>query len=210
MNNESFSLDLNDANAFRLRELQRASQLSYFSREELTVKDIEERYSMKLPKSDNIWKSTKNYVGKYYKPSRECMKGYFLDRVPFFKWIRKYNVKENLAKDMIAGLTIGVLQIPQGMAYSLMAGLPPVIGLYVSFWAVIVYAFLGTAKHLSTGTYAITSLMINSCIEKLEGKYYSSGNMYRNATTEITNSTINSSMLDVLKIFLHRFYKLKK
>jgi MFS superfamily sulfate permease-like transporter len=138
------------------------------------------------------------------------MKGYFLDRVPFFKWIRKYNVKENLAKDMIAGLTIGVLQIPQGMAYSLMAGLPPVIGLYVSFWAVIVYAFLGTAKHLSTGTYAITSLMINSCIEKLEGKYYSSGNMYRNATTEITNSTINSSMLDVFKIFLHRFYKLKK
>jgi hypothetical protein len=193
-NDESFSLHSSDDNPkFDLRDLKRASQLSYFNREELSAKDIQERYSMKLPKSDNIWKSTKNYVRKYYKPTRGCMKGYFFDRIPFLKWIRKYDIKDCLAKDIIAGLTIGVLQIPQGMAYSLMAGLPPVIGLYVSFWAVIVYAFLGTSRHLSTGTYAITSLMINSCIEKLEGKYYSSDNVYRNATIDITNSSSNSS-----------------
>jgi MFS superfamily sulfate permease-like transporter len=57
-----------------------------------------------------------------------------------------------LVKDIIAGLTIGVIQIPQGMAYSLMAGLPPIIGLYVSLWSVIVYFFLGTSRHLSLGT----------------------------------------------------------
>jgi MFS superfamily sulfate permease-like transporter len=79
------------------------------------------------------------------------MKNFVQDRIPFIKWIRAYKIKESLVKDIIAGLTIGVIQIPQGMAYSLMAGLPPVVGLYVSFWAVIVYSFLGTSRHLSTG-----------------------------------------------------------
>ena len=58
------------------------------------------------------------------------------------------------------------------MAYSLMAGLPAVYGLYVSFFPVLIYAFLGTARHLSIGSFAITSLMTISLIERLEGKYY--------------------------------------
>lgn len=58
------------------------------------------------------------------------------------------------------------------MAYSIMAGLPAVYGLYVSFFPVLIYAFLGTSRHLSIGSFAITSLMTFSCIQKLEGKYY--------------------------------------
>ena len=79
------------------------------------------------------------------------MTEYFFKRVPFCKWIFEYDLKTNLIKDIIAGLTIGIVHIPQGMAYSLMAGLDPVYGLYVSFWPVLIYAFLGTSRHLSIG-----------------------------------------------------------
>ena len=134
--------------------------VSFSNRPELNERDIVERYGSLVSKSDNIFYGTKNYIKKYYKPSPTCMKNFVEDRIPFIKWIRAYKIKESLVKDIIAGLTIGVIQIPQGMAYSLMAGLPPVVGLYVSFWAVIVYAFLGTSRHLSTGTYKLTKHLL--------------------------------------------------
>ena len=92
----------------------------YFNRTELNENIIEEKYSMKNFKSDNIFQGTRNYLLKYYKPSRSCMKMYFLERFPFFKWITEYDYKANLFSDFISGLTIGIIQIPQGLAYSLM------------------------------------------------------------------------------------------
>lgn len=148
MDNEGFSIEENKSNAIH----KTVSYHDYFNREHLNLKEIDEKYMITPFKSDNILQSTKNYILKYYKPNKNCMKGFLFDRIPFIKWIRKYSIKENLVKDIIAGLTIGVIQIPQGMAYSLMAGLPPIIGLYVSLWSVIVYFFLGTSRHLSLGT----------------------------------------------------------
>jgi MFS superfamily sulfate permease-like transporter len=58
------------------------------------------------------------------------------------------------------------------MAYSLMAGLPPVYGLYVSFFTVMAYFLFGTSRHLSLGTYGVVSLMVKSSISKFEGKLY--------------------------------------
>ena len=61
------------------------------------------------------------------------------------------------------------------MAYALMAGVPAINGLYVSFFTIVLYVLLGTSKHLSVGTYAIVSLMVISSIKKYEGILYSSG-----------------------------------
>ncbi len=92
----------------------------YFNRTEMNQNTLEEKYSMKKFKSDNIFHGTKNYLVKYYKPSRLCMKMFFFDRFPFFKWITEYDYKANLFSDFISGVTIGIIQIPQGLAYSLM------------------------------------------------------------------------------------------
>jgi hypothetical protein len=157
-----------------------------------THKYLREKYSFTKLESNNALKSTIRYVSKRYRPSGNCLLNYFLDRVPFLKWIFKYEVKNSLLKDVIAGLTIGIVHIPQGMAYSLMAGLPPVYGLYVSFFPVLLYVFLGTSRHLSTGSFAITSLMTHSCIEKFEGKLYPSISLLKsmeNSTTHIPNNT---------------------
>jgi len=74
-----------------------------------------------------------------------------------------------------------------------MAGLPAVYGLYVSFFPVLIYALLGTSRHLSIGSFAITSLMTFSCIQKLEGKYYpiqmETNSSFSNFTTTPATST---------------------
>jgi SulP family sulfate permease len=83
-----------------------------------------------------------------------------LDRVPFLPdWILTYKVRY-LGNDLLAGLTVAIMLIPQGMAYALLAGMPPIYGLYASLVPLIVYAFIGSSRHLSVGTTAIDSLFM--------------------------------------------------
>ena len=57
------------------------------------------------------------------------------------------------------------------MAYSLLASLPPIYGLYTSFYPVLIYWIFGTSKQISIGTFAVVSLMVASTIADLEPKY---------------------------------------
>ncbi|MCM3412786.1 SulP family inorganic anion transporter [Metabacillus litoralis] len=77
-----------------------------------------------------------------------------------------YN-KNLLMKDLIASLTLFVMLVPQGMAYAMLAGLPPVMGLYASTIPLIIYAVLASSRHLSVGPTAITSLLVFSGISSI-------------------------------------------
>ncbi|XP_069957501.1 sodium-independent sulfate anion transporter-like [Cherax quadricarinatus] len=79
-------------------------------------------------------------------------------RLPFLTWLRSYNT-ECLMGDMIAGFTVGLVMIPQALAYGLVAGLPPSYGLYSAFIPCFVYFLLGSTSELSIGPTAIMSLM---------------------------------------------------
>ena len=74
-------------------------------------------------------------------------------------WLPAYGVGE-LKNDFSAGLTVGVMLIPQGMAYALIAGLPPIYGLYASLVPLIGYAVFGTSRQLAVGPVAMVSLLI--------------------------------------------------
>ena len=69
--------------------------------------------------------------------------------------------------DLSAGLTVGVMLIPQGMAYSMLAGLPPIYGLYASTIPLIVYALMGTSRQLAVGPVAMVALLIASGVGQL-------------------------------------------
>lgn len=79
--------------------------------------------------------------------------------LPAYEWMRGYR-RENLAGDVSAGLIVGVMLVPQGMAYAMLAGLPPVVGLYASTVPVLLYALLGSSRQLAVGPVAMVSLLV--------------------------------------------------
>jgi MFS superfamily sulfate permease-like transporter len=150
------------------------TDLFQYNRPLYNANEFEEVYQSKKLISDNVIKKASHYCLKYYRPSGGCFKNYIKDRFPIIKWLLGYNIRENLLADTISGITIGIVHIPQGLAYGLLASLPAVNGLYVSFFSVIMYVLLGTSNHLSMGTFAITSLMTSTCLAKFEGRLYPS------------------------------------
>ena len=81
--------------------------------------------------------------------------------IPLLDWLPKYK-KEYLGGDLSAGITVGIMLIPQGMAYAMIAGLPPVFGLYAALIPQVVYGILGTSRQLSVGPVAMDSLLVAS------------------------------------------------
>lgn len=79
--------------------------------------------------------------------------------MPSIDWVRSYH-RQDLSGDVTAGLTVAVMLIPQGMAYALLAGLPPIIGLYASIVPLAIYALFGSSRQLAVGPVAMVSLLV--------------------------------------------------
>ena len=92
----------------------------------------------------------------------------FLQRIPLFKSLRFYTFKD-FRVDLLAGFTISILLIPQGISYAYLAGLPPQYGLYAGLVPLIVYALFASTPYLHIGPVALTSLLIISGISQING-----------------------------------------
>ena len=93
----------------------------------------------------------------------------FLQRVfPFLSQLADYD-RDQLRGDLSAGLTVGVMLIPQGMAYALIAGLPPIYGLYAALAPLVVYALFGTSRQLAVGPVAMVSILVAAAVGPLAG-----------------------------------------
>uniref|UniRef100_A0A8C1QD19 Solute carrier family 26 member 3 n=1 Tax=Cyprinus carpio TaxID=7962 RepID=A0A8C1QD19_CYPCA len=87
--------------------------------------------------------------------------------LPIIGWIKNYNIKEWLLGDIVSGISTGLVAVLQGLAFSLLASLPPGYGLYTAFFPAIIYFFLGTSRHLSVGAFPILSLMVGAVVTRL-------------------------------------------
>lgn len=81
--------------------------------------------------------------------------------LPILDWGRSYD-SSVLTNDLIAALIVTIMLIPQSLAYALLAGLPPVVGLYASILPLVAYAIFGTSRTLAVGPVAVVSLMTAS------------------------------------------------
>jgi SulP family sulfate permease len=81
-----------------------------------------------------------------------------LPSLPVLQWGREYN-RETLASDGVAALIVTIMLIPQSLAYAMLAGLPPEVGLYASVAPLLLYAVFGTSRVLAVGPVAVVSLM---------------------------------------------------
>jgi len=79
----------------------------------------------------------------------------------FLSVLKTYDTTK-LKKDMVAGITVAVMLIPQGMAYAMLAGLPPIYGLYAGLLPLFIYPFLGSSHQLSVGPVALVSILVLS------------------------------------------------
>ena len=87
----------------------------------------------------------------------------FMPRLPVLEWGRSYRVS-TLGADALAAVIVTIMLIPQSMAYAMLAGLPPEVGLYASIAPLVVYALLGTSRTLAVGPVAVASLMTAAAI----------------------------------------------
>ena len=83
--------------------------------------------------------------------------------LPIFGWLRDYQ-RADLGPDLVAGLTTAVMLVPQAMGYALLAGLPPIHGLYAAVAPLILYAVLGTSRHLAVGPVAMDSILVAGAV----------------------------------------------
>lgn len=105
-------------------------------------------------------KSFQRRIAEHLRCSSDKAKSVVFGFLPILTWLPSYPLKEYLFGDIVSGISTGVMQLPQGLAYAMLAAVPPVFGLYSSFYPVLLYTFFGTSKHISIGTFAVISLMI--------------------------------------------------
>ena len=154
---------------------------------------FEQKYEIGSFQRFSLWYFIREIAVKSCTPGKECVRKNLLNRIPAIGWLRDYSIRDSLMSDILAGITVGIMHIPQGMGFALLANLPPVYGLYTSFFPSLIYWIFGTSRQISIGTLAITSLMAGTLITDLENKY---------VPPEITNFTNGTIEINAAN-FLH-------
>ncbi|MDG1965427.1 MAG: sulfate permease, partial [Flavobacteriaceae bacterium] len=85
---------------------------------------------------------------------------------PILEWIQNYN-KALFKGDLSAGITVAIMLIPQGIAYAMIAGLPPVYGLYAAIFPQLIYALMGSSRQLAVGPVAMDSLLVATALNTM-------------------------------------------
>lgn len=117
---------------------------------------LERRVHQRQPTTSILKSKLKQGVTCTAPRVRSTLTGFF----PVVRWLPKYKLREYVWGDVMSGMIVGIILVPQAIAYCLLAGVDPIYGLYTSFYANIIYFLMGTSRHVSVGIFSLMSLMV--------------------------------------------------
>ncbi|KAH7727630.1 CRE-SULP-4 protein [Aphelenchoides avenae] len=125
-------------------------------------------YSRPRHRHSAVARRTGKCLRRYYRPflSPRAFLQALTSFVPIIHWLPSYSWKKNIVADVIGGLTVGIMHVPQGIAYAGLANLNPTVGLYTSFFPPLFYMLFGTSRHSSIGSFAVVSLMTGMTVRE--------------------------------------------
>ncbi|CAN9514651.1 unnamed protein product [Ophioblennius macclurei] len=117
--------------------------------------------------NDKNWKTAAlDRLKKHCTCTAQKAKSKILGFVPILSWLPRYQCRDWILGDAMSGLIVGILLVPQSIAYSLLAGQDPIYGLYTSFFASIIYAVLGSSRHISVGIFGVLCLLVGQVVDR--------------------------------------------
>ncbi|XP_037518876.1 sulfate anion transporter 1 isoform X3 [Rhipicephalus sanguineus] len=118
--------------------------------------------------------------------------------LPVLHWLPRYRVRDFLVKDIMAGFTVSIMHIPQGLAYGVLAAAGAINGLYVSAFPAIIYFFMGTSRHVSVGTFAVVSLLSASAVVEMNAIIPGEGTETTAANSTLDGVAVRQRSLDAM------------
>ncbi|XP_053392828.1 sulfate transporter-like [Mercenaria mercenaria] len=144
---------------------------------------------------------TKSSVFDSIKKSMQCSKkkaGKILGSyLPVVEFIRNYKLKQYILGDVLSGLTVSFMQLPQAMGFGILASLRPIHGLYTTFFPMLVYLLFGTSPYISFGTNALMALLTQTVVEREADSFiasFANTNASKPTEDEIMDVKIGASM----------------
>ncbi|CAG0894714.1 unnamed protein product [Darwinula stevensoni] len=160
-------------------------------RRSFTQQDLQQEFHYRSEDPITVGEKARSFFGSHCQCSWEKAKATFFSFFPIFYWLPRYNVQRDLLPDIVAGCTVAIMHVPQGLAYALLANLPPIYGIYMAFFPVPIYVLMGTSRHISMGSFAVVTLMTGKVVEvykdKLDGMQ--SEQSLQNSTALSTDDT---------------------
>ncbi|XP_061582091.1 sulfate transporter [Cololabis saira] len=113
------------------------------------------------------WQTVASHrLKKHCSCTSKRVKSKVLGFVPILKWLPQYKLRDWTLGDVMSGVIVGILLVPQSIAYSLLASQDPIYGLYTSFFASIIYTILGSSRHISVGIFGVLCLLVGQVVDR--------------------------------------------
>ncbi|TDH66551.1 hypothetical protein CCR75_006482 [Bremia lactucae] len=115
----------------------------------------------------SLWMSACEF---WHNITRQRLVFFLKQHVPILDWLPSYNIQEDLQFDVVSGITVGLMLVPQEVSLSAIMGVPPIYGLYTAAVVPMIYSLFGTSRVLSVANGAEVSLLVGSAIKKVESE----------------------------------------
>ncbi|XP_053575811.1 sulfate transporter-like [Bombina bombina] len=148
---------------------------------------LEEHVQPELSTKDMIMEKAKVACSS----SPKILANFFFKLFPVLQWLPRYKIKEYLPGDITSGIIVGIVTIPQSIAYSLLANQDPIYGLYTNFFCCIIYFLTATSRHNCVGTFGVLCLMVGESVSK---QLKAAGYDTDGDTIAVINSTTNGTI----------------